>query len=120
MRRHLRLGDSPCVILQRLDDRPPARRRPWVLAFDEFAIVELLDDLVARGLRSESEALHLLEEGPFAVSPRRLRPILPEGDRPRPPESLVHGERRQNGLPHDPAGLVLAPTECLDSVALCE
>src|SRR5436309_1865059 len=93
MRRHLRLGDSLRVILQRLDDRPPARRRPWVLAFDEFAIVELLDDLVSRGLRSQSEALHLLDEGPFAVSPRRLRPILPEGDRPQPLEALVYGER---------------------------
>src|SRR5213594_432612 len=93
VRRHLRLGDSLRVILQRLDDRPPARRGPGVLALDELAVVELLEALVSSGFRPQAVALHLLDQGPFAVPPRRFRPILPEGDRPQPLEALVYGER---------------------------
>src|SRR5881628_2326576 len=117
VRRHLRLGDSLRVILQRLDDRSPARRGPGVLALDELAVVELLEDLVSRGFRPQAEALHLLDEGPFAVPPRRFRPVLPERHGARPLKDLVHGERRQNGLSHDPVRIVLAPPEFLDSVA---
>src|SRR2546428_452804 len=51
VRRHLRLGDSLRVIFQRLNDRPAARRGSGIFAFDELAIVELLEDLVSRGFR---------------------------------------------------------------------
>src|SRR3989475_10885535 len=80
VRRHLRLGDSLRVILQRLDDRPPAPRGSRVLALDDLAVVGLLDDVVPRGFRPHAESFHLLDEGPVAVPPRRFRAVLPEGD----------------------------------------
>src|ERR1700756_3712953 len=41
MRGHFRLGDPLRVILQRLDEGPPTRRRPGILALDELPVVEL-------------------------------------------------------------------------------
>src|SRR5437879_13129391 len=65
---HLGLRDPLRVVLQGLDDGAAARRGPRVLAFDELAIVELLDDLVAGRLGSGAEPLHFPTQLPLAVS----------------------------------------------------
>src|SRR5439155_1580435 len=44
--RHLRLRDPFGMVFEGLDHRPPARRGPRVLPFDELAIVEFLEDVV--------------------------------------------------------------------------
>src|SRR3990172_869873 len=74
--RHLGPRDPLRVVLEGLDHGLAARRRFRVPAFDELPLVQLLDDIGPRGLPPEPEPFHLLDQGPFAVPGRGLRPVL--------------------------------------------
>src|SRR3989475_1022733 len=117
---HLRFRDSLCVILKGLDHRAPTRRRLRVLPFDELPVVELLDDLVPRGLRPEADPFHLLDEGTLAVPRWRFRAVLAECHRPDTVQRLASRESRQDRLSDRPIRVILPPSRILDAVSFRE
>ena len=79
-----RLGEA----LERLHHRDARLPRLDRVALDVAAVVELLDDVVARGLRAEAELLHHLDQLALADARRRLGllrvdPRVRRGRRPR-------------------------------------
>jgi len=106
------------MVFEGLDHRPPARRGPRVLPFDELAIVEFLEDVVPRGLGPQAESFHLLDEGSFAVSRGRLRSILADRDVPDAVERLSGDQHRQVRFADGPVRIVFPPPGILDTVSL--
>src|SRR5256885_3922507 len=117
---HLRFRDSLCVILKGLDHRAPTRRRLRVLPFDELPVVELLDDLVPRGLRPEADSFHLLDQGTLAVPRWGFRAVLAECHRPDTVQRFASRESRQDRLSDRPIWVIFPPSRILDPVSFCE
>src|SRR3990170_1035409 len=63
VRGHLRLRDLLRVVLEGGDERASRERRLQLAPLDVLPVVQLLDDLVARRLRPEVQAVHLLDQG---------------------------------------------------------
>src|SRR6184192_1766459 len=115
---HLGFRDPLRVILQGLDHGASARRRARILPLDELAVVQLLDDLVARRLRPESDPFHFLDEGPFAVPGRRFRAILADRYGTDAVQGFARRESRKDRLSDGPIRIVFPPSRILDPVTL--
>src|SRR5207249_2623606 len=115
---HLGLRDPLRVILQGLDHGASTRRRAWILPLDELAVVQLLDDLVPRRLRPESDPFHFLDEGPFAVPGRRFRAILADRYGTDAVQGFARRESRKDRLSDGPIRIVFPPSRILDPVTL--
>ena len=113
--RHLGLRDLLRVDLEGPDQGLPAPRRADHLAFHVLPVVQLLDDLVAGGLRPEAELLHLLDQVPLGVPRDGLRAVLLDPD-VRERNRLPDLEGGHRGLPHGPVRVVLPPARVLHDV----
>ena len=111
---HLRPRDLLGMVLEGADEGLPAPRGSEHLSFDVLPIVQLLDDLVAGGLRAEAQLLHLLDQVPLGVPRRGAGLILLDRDVEQR-DALADHKGGQDGFPHGPVRIVLPPAGVLDN-----
>ena len=95
------LATPICEALEGLHHRDAGLARLDRVALDVAAVVELLDDVVARGLRAEAELLHHLDQLALADARRRLGllrvgpRVRARSRRRRPPRRPAAARRRR-------------------------